>query len=110
MQPAQDEQEKIVYLTSPKKTRKIRHLKYMNILMACLAIYFVFTIANQEVRLYRLRKEEQALSTQHEELKQKEKDLHFEIADAGSEENIKTKAKEYLGWVEEGETKLVEKQ
>lgn len=98
----QEQQNKI-----PKRKRKWKKLKFFNILMLFLAVYFVVTIARQEFKLWEIKAETEKANAQVEELKQQEGIVTKKIADASSSHMISNKAKSILGWVKEGETKVI---
>lgn len=90
------------------KKKKRKRLKIFNLLMLFLATYFVFTIARQEIELRNIKAETRAANKEYEELKQQEGIINKKITDASSTHIVENKAKSILGWVSEGEYKVIE--
>lgn len=111
------EEEKVLYMEDvnsfgdpenvPVKKRKWKKLKLLNVVMLFLAAYFVFTIARQEFKLREIKAETISANEQLSQLKQEEGIISKKIADASSTHMVENKAKTILGWVKEGETKVL---
>ena len=106
-----DEHEKVIYLRDHSKVqkRRSRRFKLLNILLVGAILLFGYTIVQQEIKLHRIKDDTKELSAYHAQLQDEQKLLQAKIDDANSDEAVKAQARDTLGWVQENDVKLVDR-
>lgn len=93
-----------------KKRRFYIKTRIKILILLILVIYFGLAIAEQEVELNEQRQAIQDLNAQIADAKGESTELERMIEYTETIEFVERAAREYFGWVKEGEIKLVEKE
>ena len=106
-----EREENVVYLADRKPRRKRKKLtpKIIGklvivgmIILGCLAV------AKQEITLRKIKKQQDEVAKEYQELIVEEDLLKQELKEAKSNGVVERKAKEILGWIKQGEVKVIE--
>lgn len=90
-----------------KKQRVFRSSKIPNLVLFLLVIYLIFSLGSQFGRLHAMQQDLQRIQQQVEELQRKNAQLRDQLKLVQSDSYIEQKAREKLGLVKPGETKIV---
>ena len=106
-----EREENVVYLADRKPRRKKRKLtSKMLIKFAVVGMIVLgcFAVVRQEITLRKIQKQQDEVAKEYQELIVQEDLLKKELEEAKSNSVVERKAKEILGWIKQGEVKVIE--
>lgn len=106
-----EREENVVYLADRKPRRKKRKLTPKMIgkfVVVGMIIFGCLAVARQEITLRKIKKQQDEVAKEYQELIVEEDLLKKELEEARSNSVVERKAKEILGWIKQGEVKVIE--
>ena len=106
-----EREENVVYLADRKPRRKKRKLTpkmLIKFAVVGMIVLGCFAVVRQEITLRKIQKQQDEVAKEYQELIVQEDLLKKELEEAKSNSVVERKAKEILGWIKQGEVKVIE--